>query len=53
MAISGHRTESVFNRYAIASPDEMREAIQRTQQYQATLAGKSNIAEFPSKGAVS
>jgi hypothetical protein len=50
MAISGHRTVSVFNRYAIASPDDMRDAIERTRAYREGLESESNVKDFPSEG---
>ena len=50
MAISGHRTVSVFNRYAIASPDDMRDAIERTRAYRDSLKSESNLKDFPSEG---
>ena len=49
MAISGHRTASMFNRYAIASPDDMRAALGRTQEYRAGMKSGSNVSEFPSE----
>ena len=32
MAITGHRTRSVFDRYSIVSRDDMRAALARTQE---------------------
>lgn len=49
MAISGHRTVSVFLRYNITSGGDMREAIRRPQEYRATISTARNVAAFPSK----
>jgi integrase len=37
MAISGHRTRSVFDRYNVTSEDDLREAVQKTTRYLDTL----------------
>lgn len=45
MAISGHRTRAIFDRYNIASERDIREALQRTQAYTAQEAAR--VAVLP------
>ena len=48
--ITGHRTSSMFARYNITDDRDMRNALRRTQDYQASLPNRSNIVSFsPSK----
>ncbi len=44
MKITGHRTDSMFRRYAIVSEDQKREALARTQAYLAAAAERKVIA---------
>jgi len=46
MAISGHRTISVFLRYDIASEDDKREALLRTEAMRAAQAKAGNVVGF-------
>jgi integrase len=45
MAISGHRTRAIFDRYNIASEKDIREALQRTLAHMAQPAG--NVTPLP------
>lgn len=47
MAISGHRTVSVFMRYNITSSEDMRQAIGRTADYRAAQPVERNVIPFP------
>ena len=40
MAISGHRTRAIFDRYNIASERDIREALQRTHAHTAQEAAR-------------
>jgi integrase len=44
MKITGHRTDSMFRRYAIVSEEQKREALAKTQAYLATAAKQKVIA---------
>lgn len=44
MKIMGHRTDSMFRRYAIVSEDQKREALAKTQAYLAASTGRKVIA---------
>lgn len=43
MAVTGHRTRSVFQRYAIASERDIREALQKTQALTAQEAARAAV----------
>lgn len=49
MKITGHRTDSMFRRYAIVSEEQKREALAKTQVYLATAAKKKVVAMRPAK----
>ena len=45
--ISGHETDSVFDRYNITSIEDQRAALRVTEAYLEGQAGESNVARFP------
>ncbi len=55
MAITGHRTRSMFQRYNITSGDDMRDALRRTDAYReqvpgsASDGGATNVKAFRSR----
>ena len=44
MKITGHRTDSMFRRYAIVNEEQKREALAKTQQYLATVTARKVVA---------
>jgi len=44
MKITGHRTDSMFRRYAIVDEEQKREALAKTQQYLAALADRKVVS---------
>ena len=54
MTISGHKTRSVFDRYNIVSPDDLKQASGKMETYlrsQKTAAGtvSGTVRDFPQK----
>jgi len=41
--ISGHRTAAIFSRYNIISEADLRQALQRTSEYVASLPAKPKV----------
>jgi hypothetical protein len=44
MKITGHRTDSMFRRYAIVNEEQKREALAKTQQHLAVAAGRKVVS---------
>jgi hypothetical protein len=43
MKITGHKTDSMFRRYAIVKVEQKRQALAKTQQYLAASAEKHKV----------
>src|SRR5439155_7719111 len=50
MAISGHRSESVFERYNIDSDEDLREAVEKVATYVGTLPTSSSVVPMRDSG---
>jgi hypothetical protein len=46
MAMSGHRTDTVFKRYNIASDDDLREGQGKLDGYVSALPAQSNLPYY-------
>jgi hypothetical protein len=49
MAISGHRTEAVFERYNIDTDEDLREAVGRLSSYVNGLPTAPTVRPLPTK----
>ena len=52
MMVSGHKTRSVFDRYSIVSPDDLKQASTRMEAYLQTQSNGHNLGtvhDFPTK----
>jgi len=49
MAISGHRTRAIFDRYNIVSEDDLRAAVKKTNAYLRSAPKQQNVATFPAR----
>jgi hypothetical protein len=49
MAISGHRTRAIFDRYNITSDDDLRQAIRQTSSHLAAQSAEHTIVSIRTK----
>jgi integrase len=47
MAVTGHRTRAMFDRYNITDEDDKREALRRLQVHRAAQPIQRNVADAP------
>jgi len=47
MDLLGHKTTSMFHRYNITDEGDLREAMQKTQQYLDAVRSKRAVVPFP------
>ena len=48
MAISGHRTRAIFDRYNITSDDDLRQAVKQTAEHLAALPTQPKVVAIAS-----
>lgn len=49
MAISGHRTRAIFDRYNIVSEDDLRMAMKKTNAYLRTAPKQQSVTTFSAR----
>jgi hypothetical protein len=49
MAISGHRTRAIFDRYNITSDDDLRQAVRQTEEHLNTHPTTRNVVATSQK----